>query len=240
MANTIIIAGETSTGKSTSYCQIDLNEIKIKGLDPKKTFLFNTVNKEIPVKGGNKLYSLPNVKEGNSNMYIGSNYSKIISILEKIDKSEKFEQVIIEDGQYLMSMDYFNRREEPGYDKWAKMGFSFIDLIRYIETMRSNLTVYILMHTEEYESEKGTFIKLKTIGKMLDSTFKIEGLFSIVLRAVKVMKARKLEYKFLVKPTSEFDITKTPLGMFLDEKGNSLSSIPNDLGLVKKALEEYY
>lgn len=239
MAKIVVIAGMSASGKSTSYCQIDIPEVKIKGLDPKKTFLFNTVSKEIPMKGGNKLYAIPS-KGGNDNMFIGNDYAKMFDVLAKINAGSKFENIIMEDAQYLLSMDFFNRRNEMGYEKYAKMGFAFIEMINYFKGMRDDLTVFILMHTDEYKSEEDMFYKLKTIGKMLDEKFTIEGLFSIVLRAKKFMKQRKLQYEFLVKPASENDITKTPLGMFVDEDGKSVSSIPNDLGLVKEALNSYY
>lgn len=240
MAKIVVISGLTSTGKSTSYCSIDLTDIQIKGLDPKKTFLFNTVNKEIPVKGGNKLYAPIGVEGGNNNMIGGFEYKAIYEKLQQINAGKRFEQCIIEDAQYLLSMDFFNRRNESGFDKYAKMGFSFIELINFIKSMRDDLTVYFIMHTEESADEKSLNIKLKTIGKMLDEKFTVEGLFSIVLRAVKRMKNKKVVYEFLVKPESVNDIVKTPLGMFVDDKGNSISSIPNDLGLVKEALNSYY
>lgn len=240
MAKIVVIAGLTSTGKSTSYCPIDLEDIKIKGIDPKKTFMFNIADKEIPVKAGNKLYASLGVEGGNNNMLVGFNYPSIFEMLNKINSGKRFENILIEDAQYLLSMDFFTRRNQPGYDKYAKMGFSFIELINYIKSMRDDITVFFIMHTDEIVDEKNVVIKLKTVGKMLDEKFTLEGLFSIVLRSVKVMKNKKVTYQFLVKPESINDIVKTPLGMFVDDKGMSLSSIPNDLGLVKEALDKYY
>jgi hypothetical protein len=56
MAKIVVIAGETSTGKSTSYCPIDKSYIKIKGLLPADTFIFNIASKGVPMKGGDELY----------------------------------------------------------------------------------------------------------------------------------------------------------------------------------------
>lgn len=68
-----------------------------------------------------------------------------------------------------------------------------------------------------------------TIGKLLDQKVCIEGLATIVLRCV----TQEKEHYFLTR-TDGTDITKSPEGMFEDEK------IPNDLKAVADTVRAYY
>ena len=87
--------------------------------------------------------------------------------------------------------------------------------------------VYITMHTES--DEETHKIKPKTIGKMLDQQLRIEGLFTIVLRAIQ----NEDGYKFITKDDS-VSVAKTPMEMFDTE------IIDNDLKEVDRIIREYY
>ena len=50
----IAIVGDSGTGKSTSLGNIP--EIGLVGLDPKETVLINVAGKDLPFKGGSKVY----------------------------------------------------------------------------------------------------------------------------------------------------------------------------------------
>ena len=73
----------------------------------------------------------------------------------------------------------------------------------------------------------------KTIGKMIDNTLTLEGLFSIVLFG-KVNKNDDgvLEYGFETQNNGE-NTCKSPMGMFED------MFIPNDLKYVKECIQKY-
>jgi hypothetical protein len=86
--------------------------------------------------------------------------------------------------------------------------------------------VYFFMH--EDKNDIGD-VKPKTIGRMLDEKVCVEGLFTIVLRAVKNDKRHVFR-----TITDGFDIVKTPIGMFEQEE------IDNDLLLVENAINNYY
>jgi hypothetical protein len=247
MAKVIVVAGPSASGKSTAYCPIDLPGagIKIEGLNPDNTFLINTVGKELPV--GGVLYTEAGLKEVDGqkkfvgNMLSSSTYKTIQQTLGVVNKNPKVKHVIMEDAQYLLSLDFLNRRQQDGYEKFAQIGYAFIMLImETLKKMRDDIVVYLLMHTDEWKDEKEMFIKLKTIGKMLDEKFTVEGFFSSVLVATRIFKGNNLNYVFRVRPSHENDIAKTPLGMFLDKDGKLAKTIPNDLGLVDKAFRKFY
>lgn len=250
MATIVVIAGDTATGKSTSYCQISKPYITIKGLDPNETFLFNIAKKPVPMKGGQELYPLMPIAIDNNKKYQiagkgrrldGHDYAAIITIIRALKGSSVTKYVIVDDFQYLMSLDFFERRNEQGFDKYGKIGFSVIDLVEELSFLPDHMIVFLLAHTDTEITGEAISTKLKTIGKMLDEKFSLTGLFAIVLNSVKKFNKREkqLEYKFITKPQGEGDIAKTPIGMFEDENQMPLEEIPNDLGLVAEAINAY-
>ena len=238
MAKIIVIAGDTGSGKSTSFCNIDLGGIKIQGLSPEDTFLFNVVGKEIPTIGGNAKYKPAGTKGGRR--LDSSNYMEMSSWIDRL-KDSPLKNIIVDDAQYLMSMDFFNSRNEDGFKKYARIGFSFIDLIVKLKSLPDSMMVFILIHTDEYKDGENVMIKLKTIGKMLDEKFTLAGLFSTVLVARKKWDKIKKQMKYYFSTVPEFpsDIAKSPLGMFIKE-GKILKEVPNDLGYIRECAAAFF
>ena len=99
--------------------------------------------------------------------------------------------------------------------------------------MREDLTIFFLTHSEESTDINGhRKVKAKTIGKMIDNTLTLEGLFSIVLFGRVKKTEDALEYGFDTVNNGE-NTCKSPMGMFED------SFIDNDLQLVKDCITEY-
>ena len=81
------------------------------------------------------------------------------------------------------------------------------------------------MHEDETES--GNIIP-KTVGKLLNEKVCIEGMYTIVLRAM----YKDGKHIFRLKPDGN-DCVKTPIGMFEEEE------CENDLKYVIKKIREY-
>ena len=251
MATIVVIGGEPSTGKSTACFPVDKKYAKIIGLPPEKTFIFNVADKMIPVKGGSELY--PEMKlefDNKTRQYTivkagrrlnGNDYGQMLTVIGLLKTIPVIEYVIVDDFQYLMSLDFFERRNESGFDKYGKIGFSIIELIRGLALLPENVIVFLLAHTDEEMSGDKLVMKLKTIGKMLDEKFSLTGLFSIVLNAKKELdkKEKKVKYYFSTKPLDASDISKSPIGMFEDAEGEEIERIPNDMGIVADAIKAY-
>ena len=94
------------------------------------------------------------------------------------------------------------------------------------EKLPDDKIVYVIMH--EDTNEFGD-IKPKTIGKLLDDKVCIEGMFTIVLRAV----IDHGEHVFVTQ-CNEGAVSKSPMGMF------ETLTIDNDLAMVDKTIREYY
>ena len=205
MAVTLIL-GESGTGKSTS----------LRNMNPDTTFIFQSIKKPLPFKGN---------KYTKENLMVTDNYETIIKGLLKLDKQDKFTDVILDDSQYIMANEFMRRSKEKGFEKFTEIGEHYW---RILETCNSleNINVFILSHTDENEMGK---VKIKTIGKLLDDKITIEGMVTIVLRTC----VEGGEYFFRTKNNGQ-DTVKSPLGMFDDEL------IPNDLEEVRKAINSYY
>ena len=94
MAEGIIVIGDSGAGKSTSIGGVE--ELNIKGLDPKETIIINVKNKPLPFRGWKKLYS-GKISEG-GNYFASSNSEDIIRVLKYIsDNRPEIKNVVLDD-----------------------------------------------------------------------------------------------------------------------------------------------
>ena len=204
MATAVLIMGESGSGKSASLRNFAPNEISV----------FNVTSKPLPFKQGKT--KLPKIDN--------ATYADIANALANPNKRA----YVIDDAGYLLSFEMFKRANETGYSKFTDMAKNFFDMLDFINTKLPNdIIVYITMHTED-DSEMHR-VKVKTIGKMLDQNLKIEGLFSIVLRAVQTEDG----YKFVTRDDM-VSTAKSPIGMWEEDM------IDNDLKEVDRVIREYY
>ncbi|MBU2703660.1 hypothetical protein Ga0466249_004808 [Sporomusaceae bacterium BoRhaA] len=194
----VMILGESGSGKSTSMRNFDISEVGI----------FNVASKPLPFR--KKL-----------NKVDGATYQ----LIEKCLSKAKLKRYVIDDSQYLMAFEMFDKAKVTGYNKFTDMALNFKGLIDFvIKKTPPNCIVYFLHHTQK--TDLG--IKAKTVGKMLDDQLTVEGLFSIVLRT----KYESGRYSFVTQ-TDGTDTVKSPMDMFERE-------IDNDLKFVDEKIREYW
>lgn len=197
----VLILGESGSGKSTS----------LRNFAPNEVVIYNVAGKPLPFRGGKSLHHADNVS-----------YDTIIANMSK----KRFRCYVVDDSQYLLCFELFNRSGETGYTKFTEMAMHFYNLIQFVITqMPPDCIVYFLHHTEAVDGK----LKAKTIGKMLDEKLTVEGLFSIVLMA----KNDDGSHVFITKSDGK-DTVKTPMEMFNADK------IDNDLKAVDTTIREYY
>ncbi len=195
----VLILGASGSGKSASLRNFDTEEIGI----------YNVASKPLPFR---KQMMLVN----------HVSYERIMASLQ----SNTLKCYAIDDSQYLMAFDLFDRVKEIGYQKFTDCAKKFYDLIQTVINKTSDDTiVYFLHHTERTDDGH---VKAKTSGKMLDNQLTLEGLFSIVLLADTDGK----EHNFITQ-SDGFTTAKSPMEMFDPV-------IPNDLKAVDTAIREYY
>ena len=145
-------------------------------------------------------------------------YSWVMSVIQRA----KTKSIVIDDSQYLLVNELFDRVNERGYDKFTSMASKFRDLIHFINDLEEEDKIVYFLHHSELDTDGRE--KVKTIGKMLDEKLTVEGCFDIVLYCQ--------DHKFFTQANGQ-STAKTPEDMFPLE-------IPNDLKMVDETIREYY
>lgn len=196
----VMILGESASGKSSS----------LRNFTPEEVGVFNVAGKRLPFRN-----ALP-----------VANNAGYDAITKGIRKAAK-KAYVIDDSQYLLCFEMFDRAKEIGYQKFTDMAQHFYMLIQTIlRDTPDDVIVYFLHHTELTADGKR---KAKTIGKMLDEKLTVEGLFTIVL-----ICETDGERHWFTTQSDGTTTAKSPMGMFADRE------IDNDLKMVDKTIREYY
>lgn len=199
----VLIMGESGSGKTFSIKNFSADEVGIFAVE--KAFL--------PFKNDKGFKIIKNAGYGD---------------LSKIFKEPQLKTYIIDDSQYLLVNEMFDKAKETGYGKFTDIALHFRNLIHYINhSMPDDVIVYFLHHTEIDGNTGRT--KAKTVGKMLDNQLTVEGCFSIVL-----LTTVEGSEHFFITQSDGYTTAKSPEGMFNDLR------IPNDLKAVDTAIREYY
>jgi hypothetical protein len=209
LSTPILILAESGQGKTTS----------LRNFDPAQTLLIQAIAKPLPFKAPGWAVFDPVKKSGN--IFVTDKATDILMLMN----NTKRKVIVLDDFQYVLANELMRRYMERGYDKFSEIGYNGWHLISMAAALASDVRVYVLAHSHMDENGK---IKIKTPGKLLD-THSVEGMFSIVMRAV----VRDGEYLFTTRNNGN-DTVKTPMGLFEDEV------IPNDLKLVDDKICRYY
>ena len=194
--------GESGSGKSASLRNFKKEDVGI----------LNVASKPLPFRNTNGLVTVNKATYG---------------MIKGAVTSPNRLSYVIDDAQYLMAFESFDKANIAGYTKFTEMAKNYEEMLRVIQEDTSPDTiVYVMQHIDTDENGK---IKAKTLGKMLDQQLTIEGLFSIVLLA----KADERRHYFVTQSDGT-NPCKSPMGMFDDVE------IDNDLKMVDDTIREYY
>lgn len=210
----VMVMGRSGSGKTYA----------LKNFKPDEVGVISVEKGRLPFKSDLKTVKIPSTFSNPEDLksYAQLNAAKYAWIEMMIQRS-KARSIVIDDSQYLLVNELFDRSKEKGYDKFTDMAANFRNLIHFVNELEDdNKIVYFLHHTE---SDTDGREKAKTIGKMLDEKLTVEGCFDIVIFCQ--------DHKFYTQSNGQSS-AKTPEGMF------ETVEIPNDLKMVDDAIREYY
>ena len=213
MSLPVLIIGRSGSGKTYSLKNFKSDQVGILSIEKGR----------LPFRSDLKVLKLDSFIESDKDHNPAQvNVAKYEFIKAKV-ATANVKSVVIDDSQYLLAGEFFDRAMEKGYDKYTAMGANFRNLIHDINKIpQDDKIVYFLHHSELGEDGRE---KVKTIGKMLDEKLCVEGCFDIVLYCE--------DHKFYTQSNGQ-SVAKSPEGLFEEIE------IPNDLKAVDTAIREYY
>lgn len=195
----VLILGESGSGKSTS----------MRNFEPGELFVFNVAGKPLPFR-----------------KHFGKSDTPSYHDIQRELSNPAYKRYVIDDSQYLLAFEMFDRAKDTGYTKFTDMAIHFRNLIDFvIKQTPPDVIVYFMHHTEIGENGR---VKAKTVGKMLDNQLTVEGLFSVVL-----MASVEGNEHFFITQSDGYTTCKSPLDMFE-------TKIDNDLAFVDQTIREYW
>lgn len=213
MARLLGIMGEPGSGKSTS----------LRGLNPEETFYCDCDGKGLNWRGWRDQY---NTEKKN---YVRTSFPQIvIKYLNNVaEKAPHIKYFVVDTVNNLMVSDEMRRCREKGYDKWMDLASSIWDLVDIPSSLRDDLTVILLFHTQTEMTDSGyEFTRIKTNGRKTEKN-NIDSKFNWLLQSV------KLDDKYMFGTTSHNSTARTPYDAFKEEY------IPNDILQVIKVMDEF-
>lgn len=211
MALPVLIIGRSGSGKTYS----------LKNFTPDEVGVISVEKGRLPFKSDIKTVRIPTDFGPDVKTYAQLNAAKY-SWIQKAIRTAKVKRLVIDDSQYLLVNELFDRVAEKGYDKFTGMAANFRNLIHFINELEDEDKIVYFLHHSELDTDGRE--KVKTIGKMLDEKLTVEGCFDIVLYCQ--------DHRFFTQSNGQ-STAKSPEGMFDLE-------IPNDLKAVDVAIRDYY
>ena len=194
----VLILGYSGSGKTRS----------IKLMNPETTGVFLVEKPRLPFREPFKVVK-------------NASYQQIMTAL----KNPTMKSYVIDDSQYLLVNEFFDKANEKGYEKFTQIALNFRNLIHWVNVgCPDDVIVYFLHHTETADGR----VKAKTIGKLLDEKLTVEGCFDIVL----LTQVEGGEH-FFITQSDGYTSAKSPEGMFE-------AKIPNDLAKVDAEIRAYW
>ena len=218
MAKVIGVMGESGSGKTTS----------MRNLDPKETFYIDCDKKGLNWKGWRSQYNVDN-----KNYWSSDSYSVVAGLLNKINSQDNLKHikyVVIDTINGIMVAEEMRILAMQSGDKrsaWSDLASHGWELINTCLTLREDLTVIVLCHSETISDDNGIVrTRIKTNGRKLEKLV-LESKMTTVIWSVR----QDGKYKFIL--SADGSTCKVPLGAFANDE------CENDITIVIKALEDY-
>lgn len=198
MARLIFVLGNSGTGKTSS----------LRNLKKEDVGYITVTGKELPFRSDIK-------------PVVARTPNEVIALIKKSNKP----MVVIDDANYLMSFEAFNRSQEKDWGKFTDIADGAYRMFKAIADKETDQNFYIMSHVENNDKD---LVQYKTLGKTIRDNLVPEGMSNVVIESAVDMD----EFVFRVKTDGRG--VKSPLDMF------TTVTVPNDLKLVNTAINNYY
>lgn len=230
MSKNVLLMGISGAGKSSS----------IRTLDPETTFYIDCDGKGLTWKGWKEQY---NREKGN---YYKTNYPQMVEKwllwlngMQRDDKGNltecgnkdglKFKVVVIDTLNAIMIAEEQRKIKTKNYDKWEDLANAIWTLLDISLTLRDDLIVVFLAHTETVSDDNGIVeTRMATSGKKLRKIVPESKINTVLLTEID----DEGNHVFVASRANT-----TAKEGFIDAFPEKI--MPNDLGEVIKVLEEY-
>lgn len=240
MAKVIYLVGNYGVGKSYA----------LRNMPPESTLIVNVnKSKDLPFKGSRKKFTILDIVNNKGNFaeptnaknikhlitfpekLLGNNFAALNITESKILK--RFKYAVIDDCGYTMTKEFLDNANVKGFDKFTNMAVNLYDIVKAAELSPLDYVILVL-HTEEvYNGSVIVGEKIKTVGRMVDSAVRLEGLPAITLRCSVDFQENGEPYFHFVTNKQENMLARSAYGMLP-------LKMPNDLYEAIKLADAYY
>lgn len=232
-----LILAPSGFGKSTSIGKIE--ELGIKGLNPKTTFVISTRARGLPFKNSHKDYKTISSPNEEGNRIITNSPSKIAKIIKFLaSKNSPFTDIVIDDYNFTMQDYYMKNSLVGGFDTFKTIGRDQYSIYEVMNTAFEgpSKNLWVLAHPEITPDGVREKWVMKTVGKITRDSITPEGNFDMIFLGLSFWDdiENKVKKVFITNEHELVSGAKSWIGMF-----DSLE-IPNDLGYIKNKINEYY
>ena len=208
----VLIIGESGSGKSSSF----------RNLDPEKTVILNTERKKMPFKGFNKFKNIDiaSVKAFNQ-------------VMSELKKDDKYDYVVIDSLTSLTELvNKYTEVTFNGFEIWKQYNSHIYDALQTIKSLPQQ--VFITAIPEYLEKSLG---EMKGYARVKGKELKYGGIekeFAMVLWTELIEDADGIvtDYVLTYKP-NKHNTAKAPNELLEGQ-------VPNDCKLVSEKIAAYY
>ena len=215
MSKMICVMGESGSGKTTA----------MRTLDPSSTYYIDCDRKGLSWRGWREQYNAER-----KNFFQTRDLGQIGGVLMGISEKRADIKTIVIDtlNTAMVDQEVKQMGSKDGYSKWIDLAQNVWNICEAAATLRPDLTVVIVMHSETIRDDLGySFTRVKTNGRKLEKVV-LESLFSTVFLA-----KTKADGSPVFETVARNSTAKTPMGAF------DSPEIPNDMQAALDALAEF-
>ena len=215
MSKMICLMGESGSGKTTA----------MRTLDPSSTYYIDCDRKGLSWRGWREQYNAER-----KNFFQTRDLGQIGGVLMGISEKRADIKTIVIDtlNTAMVDQEVKQMGSKDGYSKWIDLAQNVWNICEAAATLRPDLTVIIVMHSETIRDDLGySFTRVKTNGRKLEKVV-LESLFSTVFLA-----KTKEDGSHVLETVARNSTAKTPMGAF------DSPEIPNDMQAALDALAEF-